>query len=129
MNLELAAKENDIEFIYSHHNSFMELYAENMRIISGFFGIHIVEEKKEVAITENYEEITLEEYEQFISDFEGIVYTFDGEKMMELVHSLDRKSCNGHSLEKELQTVVRKIEMTDYMSALDYITKLKGRLV
>lgn len=128
-NLELASKENDIEFIYSHHNSFMELYAENMRIISGFFGIHIVEEKKEVAITENYEEITLEEYEQFISDFEGIVYTFDGEKMMELVHSLDRKSCNGHSLEKELQTVVRKIEMTDYMSALDYITKLKGRLV
>ena len=49
-------------------------------------------------------------------------------KMKELLDKLSTYSYGGKDLEKELQSVYKKVEMSDLMSAYETVAKLKDKI-
>ena len=56
------------------------------------------------------------------------MYEFDGDKMKALLDRLSEYSYSGRDLHTELAQVYKKVEMSDFMSAYDTVTKLKDKL-
>ena len=79
-----------------------------------------VEEEKEV---EEKDEITESALEQFLADLEDAAYELDGSKMMEVLSQMRQYQFAGISLEEALAPAMRKVEMSDFMSALDFVTQ------
>ena len=133
--LEQACRENDTEYILNHHGDLLVLYDEQMKILGDFYGMDVScdtapepgpEQEENLS---DYEELSVEELEQFIKDFESVVYTFSAQQMLDIVHSMDNRRFGEKILKKELEMIVRKIENSDYMSAMDCLIKWKNNLI
>ena len=72
-------------------------------------------------------EIGLEEFDALVSQFEDAVYTLDSGTMTSLADSLGACVFHGHDAEAALPEIRRKIDMEDYMSALDSLMRLKDK--
>lgn len=68
------------------------------------------------------------EFEQIIIEFEDAMYTFDASKMNEYLEYLEKYQFCGKELKMELSSVRKKVDMSDYMSALDALLQVKERL-
>lgn len=86
-------------------------------------------ERKTCAVTG--EDGTLLEEQLFIQrieNFETAVYSLDSNKMLEILNELQKYQYAGVMLANPLSVIVRKVEQQDYMSALEYMAKLKAEL-
>lgn len=131
--LEEAGKKEYIDFIRLNHNDLIEEHKRVMEIIKNDPKVPVkeipekpenimssVEEEKEV---EEKDEITESALEQFLADLEDAAYELDGSKMMEVLSQMRQYQFAGISLEEALAPAMRKVEMSDFMSALDFVTQ------
>jgi signal transduction histidine kinase/DNA-binding response OmpR family regulator/HPt (histidine-containing phosphotransfer) domain-containing protein len=138
--LESAGKQGDIDFIKNNHNSMIGKYRNVIEMIrsSEIFSkleIELTQEKstemggitvtKEEAIEMGEVDLTKEEIIKYIENFEEAVYQLDKDKMMGIISKLQMCRYKGETLREHLEIVKRKVKMSDYMSALETLKKIK----
>ena len=65
------------------------------------------------------------DFDKILVELENAMFDLNEEKMVEILTRLQGYQYCGTSLQNPLKTVVRKVKMSDYMSAVDKVTKLK----
>lgn len=128
-NLEQAGKDTDEAYIDANHQPFMDEY---VRVNTFLHASPLVYEQEEgsapIEESASFEEISDQEFENRISQLESKMYDFDGAAMAEVVKDLQKCSYGSVPLDKPLTTILRKIEMSDFMSAYDTLVKVKSEL-
>ena len=125
-DMEQAGKDGNIEYIEAHHE---ELMAEYERIIAMLLG----QDSMQMEITDDLMEstdtvpISDEKLDDYLAAFEDAAYTFVPANMLRILDELRAYSYNGHPRMPQLIPIRKKIEMSDYMSALDALTNIRER--
>ncbi len=124
--LEMAGKENDIAYIRAHHD---EMLAEYQRVIENIQkNPQYAQEEAEIVQETELPELSEAMLDETIKKIENAAYGLDGEQMKELVVELEHYRYGEFPLKKSLAIVLHKIEMCDYMSALDALIKLREQI-
>ncbi len=125
--LELAGKENRIGYIEANHAGLMKAYEE--------FFKKMLSNKLICPDTENIEgtiqdtkELSGEEFDRIITDMEKAVYTFDTDGLSKYLEELEQYSYKGNILKTVLVPIRRKIEMMDYISAVELLASRKKEM-
>ena len=124
-DMEQAGKDNNTEYIKEHHE---ELMAEYERVVAMLLGQNAVQ----MEVTDEYMEtdndpIDDEKFENYLNRFENAAYTFVPDNMYKILDELKNYSYNGHPLSPQLVIIRRKVEMSDYMSAVDALSSIRER--
>ena len=125
-SLEMSGKENRIDYILDHHQEMMEEYRRVLQLLHDF--LHRDEGGEEQESEQNLPELSRERFEELVSSMESAMYEFDGPGMLEILEDLQKYQYRGTSLKTRLAFLHHKIEMSDYMSALENVIKIKERL-
>ena len=133
--LEMAGKEDNETYILEHHQEMMTEYDR----VDAFLHAspRLYEQKTEEQLQKEteeqeqkvYSEITEEEFDEKIAELESAMFDFDGERMISILSGLQQKMFCDVPLDKPLNALIRKVEMSDFMSAYDTLTKVKEELV
>lgn len=126
--LELAGKEGRIDYIFEHHNELMEKYWDFFSRLQEFEWLCQSEE----VLEDEYQELSElqdEEFDKIIADMEDAMFSLDGDALLELITVLQTYQYKGTSLKSLLSPARRKIEMSDYISAVDLIIEEKNKLM
>lgn len=133
--LEMAGKEDNEEYILEHHDEMMKEYDR----VDAFLHAspRLYEQKTEEQLQKEaeeqkqkvYTEISEEAFDEKIAELETAMFDFDGDKMKNILQELQEKSFCNKPLDKPLNAIIRKVEMSDFMSAYDTLTKVKEELV
>ena len=122
--LELAGKAEDIAFIEANHEAMIrELKTVIANICEAVGSTPAIEEQEALL-----PEISDAEFEKLTIAFEDAMYELDGEKMKEILAQLESCSYCGKNLKEHLKPVVHKVNMADYMSAVEVVLHLRDRL-
>lgn len=132
--LETAGKKNDISYIREHHAKMVEEYRciiENLK--ESFPDSEEItpekqEEQEKPANPESLPLLADNIFDQRIQELETAMYELDGAQMLKIITELENYQYSGVALREALSAVRRKVEMTDYMSAMDVLLKLRERL-
>ena len=124
--LEMAGKADDIVYIRAHHD---EMLAEYQRVLENIQKnpLYAPIEPK-IESEQELSEMTEEMLDQVMKEIEAAMYELDGKRMEELVRGLEAYRYNGIPMKKPLAMVLRKIQMSDYMSAMDVLIKLRKQM-
>ena len=129
--LEFAGKESRLDYIHDNHPKLMEAY-QNL-----FDGLRQNKWIKAMAKTSTEVEedqgsgaevLAPEVFDTVIADMENAMYTLDGEKLLEIVTELQRHKYCETALKELLAPVRKKVEMSDYVSAVELTVRLKNQL-
>ena len=123
--LEMAGKENRIEYIEEHHHEMMAEY-EKLYIRMKKNKVICPYSQEEVTETESLQEIQTENLEKIIANMEDAMYALDGDILTELIEELEGYQYKGESMKKMLAPVRRKVEMSDLMSAVEMVVRWKN---
>lgn len=125
--LEQAGKAGDIAYIEVHHE---EMLAEYNRVDSFLHASPLLYKQTETEIEEKKEYLPMDEtvFDEKIAQLETAMYNFDGDGMAAILRELQEYEYAGVPLDKPLTSILRKVEMSDYMSAYDTISKIKNEL-
>jgi len=127
--LEFAGKEGHIDYIRQHHETMMKEYK---RLFTALRRVPLLcpeeEKEEEDVLQQELQPLSSEEFQQAIIEMEDSMFSLNGEKMMEIVERLQGCSYFGKRLKDCLAPVKRKIEMSDYVSAVDALTRLRDEL-
>jgi len=133
--LEMAGKNQDIDYILEHHNQLMVEF----KYLFTKLQIHVFTDKQaepeKIPAEERYIKETSEEkeikiisdaeFEDKLSEMENAVFSLDGDTLLKLTGELKDYSFAGKSLEEIIAKAERKIEMSDFFSAVDMIARWK----
>lgn len=132
---EMAGKAGDLSYIKAHHAELAEEYKRIFASIQRSMGVGAVSEEsgktqpeENAADTTELRELDAVQLEEFTRHLEDAVFGLDAGKMLEIVAELEQYSYCGKPLKKTLEMVRRKIEMADYMSALDTFEQMCVRI-
>ena len=122
--LEHAGRDNRISYIEEHHLELTEAYEE---FFAGLMKKEWLFSREEAVSDETVEleQLTSLQFDKIIADMEDAVYSFDGDVLIKFVEELERYCYNGKVMKDILVPVRRKIEMSDFMSAVDFIAGWK----
>ncbi|MBQ9764612.1 MAG: response regulator [Lachnospiraceae bacterium] len=120
--LELAGKEENVEYIAANHDDMIAEYDRILAILSSNDKINIA--PKEVD-TSNLREIDINELKQITDELENATYTFNADNMLKVLDKLDGCACKSHDIGEDIVQVKQKVEMSDFMSAFELFSKLK----
>jgi signal transduction histidine kinase/DNA-binding response OmpR family regulator len=124
--LEFAGKENNLTYIRENH---AQMIAEYERVIGEITNSGYIDLENEPQIPkEQMPELSDEMFEEKAIELEDAMYDFDGERMKTIVRELSGYTYHGASLREELSGVYHKIEMSDYMAAVEVVLKRKDKL-
>ncbi|MCM1038464.1 MAG: ATP-binding protein [Ruminococcus sp.] len=131
--LELAGKRGEIEYIADHHEEMLAEYDSVLRMLEES---PLVDTKvADTGVPEEDLEMNLEipeldekAFDKLAAEFEESVYAFDADKMLEIISDMQGFHYHQTPLRQELEPVRKKIEMSDYMSAADTLSKIRERL-
>lgn len=123
--LEQAGKEHDAAYITANHDDMIKEYERVLTILAN--SDRLKSESEETVDVADLKSIDDSEFDEFIKKFEDAVYTFDPANMYDLVDTLEERQYNGHALREYVTAVRRKIDMSDYMSAVDVISAVRDR--
>lgn len=126
--LEMAGKAADIAYILENHGAMAEEYRRVMKMLKEYTGMGPAEEKAPESQEKELPVLEDEELLQKMQELEAAMFALDGEKMLGLLTELQNYQYCGVSLREPLVPVRRKVEMSDYMSAMDVMKKLRERL-
>lgn len=131
--LEMAGKREDGDFIQEKHEGVMEEYRQVIERIKKHPRVVFTEEPLESGmqaanLAENLPELADEVFDKVLSSMEEAMFDQDGKEMLRLLDPL--KNCQYHNmpLAGKLGAVQRKIEMEDYMSAVDMLADIRKNL-
>ena len=119
--LELAGKRGDVAWIRVSHAAMIGEYVRVLNEIRVALGMPVEEEVGIEACTE----ITCEQLEEYLAELDEAMFAFDGEKMKFIIEKMEHGSYEGSPMKKVADTAIRKVEMSDFMSAYDVIVKWK----
>ena len=128
--IELAGKQRDVAYITGHHG---ELLMEYHRVIEEiaqcpYLSLDLAQEKEDFAVNEDLAgmpELSEEEFDRLLYSLEEAVYAFDSVQMLSVLSEMQEYQYCGASLKKKLLPVRKKIEMADYMSAVDTVSGIR----
>ncbi len=127
--LEFAGKEGRIDYIKDHHAELMEKYR---RLFTNLKKNELISPFREVNATEESEQAltVLEDvvFERMLQEMEAAMYELDSERLLEIMSDLQKYQYHGKSLKSILTQAKRKVEMSDYVSAVEMVVRLKNEL-
>ena len=130
--LEYAGKENRIDFIFENHRSLMEEYIalfERLKQNEIICPRKSQEEQEEETVEINkLPLLSTDVLERTIEQMEETMYTLDGERLLELIAFLEGYQYKGQNMQEVLAPIRRKVEMYDYVSAVESIMRWKSEL-
>ncbi len=124
--LEAAGKKGDELYIMANHKNMIAEYKRVFKDLNESIGVN--KKIDDIKINEELRKLEPAEFEQMVIKLEDAMYAFDGEKMMSIADELQKCSFGGESLEELMAVVKRKINMSDYMSAVEMVLKHKELL-
>lgn len=126
--LEAAGKENNTEYIYAHHKEMIVEYNRIAKMLQENSMVNVKKPKEEGVGVQSIPVLTDGEFEQQLIALEEAMYALDGQQMIVILSELQKYQYYGTALKETLAPIQRKVEMTDYMSAVDAVSKLKEKL-
>ena len=120
LELELAGKENRIDYILKNHDVMMAEYARIHDVIGNRLGIG---QKVNVDLT-NIKNLDEDSVAGLLNQFENAVYSFDEEQMLSILNELMDYKYHETVLAQKLSPLVKKVNNCDYMSAYDNLIKI-----
>lgn len=120
LELELAGKENRIDYILKNHDVMMAEYARIHDVIGNRLGIR---QKVNVDLT-NVKNLDEDSIAGLLNQFENAVYSFDEEQMLSILNELMDYKYHEIVLAQKLYPLVKKVNNCDYMSAYDNLIKI-----
>ncbi len=126
-SLEMSGKAEKYDYILSHHGKLMEEYRRVLRILHNF--LKPGESGGEPVQTQDLPELSDAEFDRMAIDLEDAMYGLDGVRMLAILDELQGYQYHGTPLKPSLAPLRRKIEMSDYMSAVENVLKIKNRLM
>lgn len=125
--LEQAGKAEDTAYIEAHHGEMLTEYnrVDSFLHASPLLYEQTVNEKEE---KKDYQHMDEAVFDEKIAQLEETMYNFDGDGMTVILRGLQEYEYGGVPLDKPLTAILRKVEMTDYMSAYDTLVKVKNEL-
>ncbi|MCM1049102.1 MAG: ATP-binding protein [Clostridiales bacterium] len=136
-DLEHAGKSDDIEFIKANHDGLLVEYRRVIKEVEQFLetesaDIPMTECEKEKSDESDSviaaEELSEEKFDTLLTELEDAVYALDGGKMMTLLSEMQKYQYHGQELAQKLEPVKKKVEMSDYMSALETVSGIRDAL-
>ena len=124
--LELAGKEDNIAYILENHDTMIAEYKRLMEDVGSSSYIGIVPKKEETAV--NLLDLSDAQFEEKTIAFENAMYDLDGNRMLQILDELSTYAYHGSSLAEPLAAVRRKVELSDYMSAVEAVLRIKDKL-
>ena len=116
--LEMAGKEENIDYINKNNEALLSEYSRVIDGLEEIFGCSNEE------TTADLKETDAAELRRIGDEFEEIVYSFDPDKMMQVINELKQYSCKGIALADKLVQIEKKIVNSDYMSAADALKRI-----
>lgn len=140
-DLEMAGKREDINYILEHHEEMMKVYKEFFSWLkhSGIFKespetentqeekVRAEEQEKLKEIKEEFWELDDEDFDSILEKLEESIYELNIRHMLEITEELKECSYRGKPLKEVMVMAQRKIEMSDYLSAVDMIAEWKSK--
>lgn len=120
LELEIAGKENRIDYILKNHDAMMAEYARIHDVIGNRLGIR---QKVNVDLT-NVKNLDEDSLAGLLNQFENAVYSFDEEQMLSILNELMDYKYHETVLAPKLYPLVKKVNNCDYMSAYDNLIKI-----
>lgn len=120
LELEIAGKENRIDYILKNHDVMMAEYARIHNVIGNRLGIR---QKVNVDLT-NVKNLDEDSLAGLLNQFENAVYSFDEEQMLSILNELMDYKYHETVLAQKLYPLVKKVNNCDYMSAYDNLIKI-----
>lgn len=120
LELEIAGKENRIDYILKNHDVMMAEYARIHDVIGNRLGIR---QKVNVDLT-NVKNLDEDSLAGLLNQFENAVYSFDEEQMLSILNELMDYKYQETVLAQKLYPLVKKVNNCDYMSAYDNLIKI-----
>ena len=125
--LEFAGRENRIDFIEENHAGLMKSYEDFFKKLVN--NKCLCPDTEETGKTvENAKELSGEEFDKIIADMEMAVYAFDNDRLTKYLEELEQYSYKGNILKTVLVPIRRKIEMMDYISAVELLASRKKEM-
>ena len=123
--LEMAGKGEDYTYIRANHEPMMDEYR---RIIDILNHSDVLGAPKAAEAVCEKTEIEESVFANMLTEMENASYELDDAKMKGILDQLSAYSYGSKDLAKELQTVYKKVEMSDLMSAYETVVKLKDKM-
>ena len=133
--LEMAGKKQDIDYILEHHDQLMvEFKYLFTKLRNNVFGESDSEKQKsrkikpaekEMVSDEKLKYLSTEEFNDILSEMENAVFSLDGDSLMKVTGKLKSCSYAGKAMEEVIKKAERKIEMSDFFSAVEMIARWK----
>lgn len=120
LGLELAGKENRIDYILKNHDAMMAEYGRIHDVIGNRLGIR----QKINADLTNIKNLNEDSMAGLLNRFENAVYSFDEEQMLSILNELMDYKYHETVLAPKLSPLVKKVNNCDYMSAYDNLIKI-----
>lgn len=120
LGLELAGKENRIDYILKNHDAMMAEYGRIHDVIGNRLGIR----QKINADLTNIKNLDEDSMAGLLNRFENAVYSFDEEQMLSILNELMDYKYHETVLAPKLSPLVKKVNNCDYMSAYDNLIKI-----
>ncbi len=124
--LEQAGKRGDVDYILARHGEMISEYGRVLDLLEKSASIPPSAEKEDV---EGLKVLGEAEFDRLALEFEDAAYSFDSDQMASIAELLAGCSYRGRSLTEPMRAVMRKIEMSDYLSASEEVMRLKERSV
>lgn len=124
LKLELAGKENHIDYILENHDAMMAEYARIHGVIGNRLGI----KQKVNADLTNVKDLDEDTRTGLLNQFENAVYSFDEDQMLSILNEFMDYKYHATALAEKLSPLVKKVNNSDYMSAYENLIKIFDKI-
>ncbi len=143
--LEQAGKKETLDYILQNHHDMLIEYYRFIKTLSEHpliqprlsetiqNQIKLLGEEQKVQIKLQQADLDLKElseelFDKFLTNLENAMYSLDGEEMLRILSEMQKYQYYQTPLEEKLSPVKKKVEMSDYMSAIDTISHIRDNL-
>lgn len=133
--LEMAGKSKDIDYILKEHKDMIGEYIRVMEELAQCPLLHPdlqgagVQTSPEVQSDfPDLPELKEDMFDRLLVELEDAMYALDGEQMLSVLSQMEEYQYCRTPLKDKLTPVRKKVEMSDYMSAVDLVSKIREEL-
>ena len=133
--LEMAGKGENVDYIIEHHNRLMvEFKYLFTKLQVHVFAQHKTETfqpqaedslVKEEVLQKKVQVLNAAEFERRLKEMEEAVFALDGDALLKMTEELRAYSFAGKTMDEVIDNAERKIEMSDFFSAVEMLARWK----
>ena len=133
--LEMAGKNQDIGYILEHHDQLMVefKYLFKKLRINVFTEDPSGEQKSgktnipvpEAVVSAERRCLSRAEFDKILNEMENAVFSLDSDSLLKIIRELKECSFAGKTMDEVIEKAERKIEMSDFFSAVEMIARWK----